>query len=116
MTDGDAPLSPVQIVQRLYEAVQKAEFATLGTLVQGEVICQSNSGRGRGAEELFAALREQSENGALTVRQVVAQGGTVIVLGTVEARRDRAAEPNEFVHVWQLQEGRVVRVGLFDRA
>jgi len=118
--------SPVQLVQWLYGCVQRVDLEGFSQLVWAEarwdaapwpVDAETPCPRGRGGAGLFAALLTPLLDQRAEVRQVVAQGQTVVVLGVLSAGGATATlHEGEFAHVWQVQEGRVQRVRLFTQA
>lgn len=111
-SDAETRTSPVQLVQCLYDAVRRVDIESVTLLMWADACWQAGTVRGRGGAELFTALLDLLLDRQAEVCQVVAQGATVVVLGTLSAV---AGEPatDEFAHIWQLQEGRVARVRLF---
>jgi hypothetical protein len=62
-------------------------------------------------EGVFMRLREIGDNFSVNVAQLVAEGDTVVALGTYSWNRKGSGEPAEvkMAHVWTLADGKVTR-------
>jgi ketosteroid isomerase-like protein len=62
-------------------------------------------------ERVFMRLGEIGDNFSLNVEQFVADGDTVVALGTYNWNRTGSGEPAEvkMAHVWTLDNGKIIR-------
>ena len=62
-------------------------------------------------DRVFMRLGEIGENFSLNVTQLVAEGDTVVALGTCNWNRTDSGEPAEvkMAHVWTLADGKITR-------
>ena len=62
-------------------------------------------------EGVFMRLGEIGDNFSVNVTQLVAEGDTVVALGTYSWNRKDSGEPAEvkMAHVWTLDDGKVIR-------
>ncbi len=95
-------ISPGQLVQFLYSAVERPDIESFTRLVWADALWQTATASGRGGAELFTVLLDLVKEGGAKVCQLVAQHTAVIALGPLVRSRDAEAGCGEFAHVWQL--------------
>ena len=97
---GDVP-SVVALMDPEIEWTQAEGWPLNGTMVGPQAI----------VDGVFMRLGEIGENFSVDVTQLVAEGDTVVGLGTYSWDRKGSSEPAEvkIAHVWTLADGKVTR-------
>ena len=97
---GDVP-SVVALMDPEIEWIQAEGWPLNGTMVGPQAI----------VDGVFMRLGEIGENFSVDVTQLVAEGDTVVGLGTYSWDRKGSSEPAEvkIAHVWTLADGKVTR-------
>lgn len=116
------PGSNAQLVRSLYDAFGRGEIPTVISALDENVVwmeaesippAQGNPYRGPRAvlEGIFGMIPTVWNDFRVNVERVVDGGDTVVALGRYRATSKRTGRPldAQFVHVWDIQNGKVVR-------
>lgn len=115
--EDEVMLGPTEVVRFLYDAVQRLDLESFTRLVWADATWRTSSGYGSGGPELFTLLLDLITERGARVQQTIAQHGAVVALGALDSCLcAQQCIAGEFAHIWQLHEGRVLRVRLFEQA
>lgn len=114
-SEDETIIKPEQLVRFLYDAVQRIDLQGFTELVWADATWRTDSREAKGGTELFALLLDLVAQRGARVQQTIAQHGAVVALGDIDGCGcDRQCIAGEFAHIWQIHEGRVLRVRLFE--
>jgi uncharacterized protein len=117
-------VSNVEIVRRMYEALERSDRGLYRVLTAPDVVWQFAEGFPHGGthvgqaavfEGVFPALMREFSEWHLDVEEILDAGETVVGLGRYRgrARRTGRSVVAGFAHVFRVQNGQIVRVQQF---
>jgi ketosteroid isomerase-like protein len=117
----------ISTVKQLYDAFKRRDISSLLDMFTDDAVIHGPAPAGvvpwggvhdgrKGAAKFFMAVGESLEPQQFELREYIAQGNKVVVLGYQRGKARPTGRPYEieFVHLWSLRDGRCIEFRVFN--